>query len=236
MADQLASCSFCHHLPPALVADIIEERLLGGLGLGHDRAEPECGGKGLVDDGPLGACQQLAAQGGGSGDGVEPDLRSQSFDHPRDFDCVSNDFRERHGTGIDGIFRLDRILTDFDRSQRQAAQAVTKFRKPRPDLFFPARVRDRPVVGMPETGSQQDRQAGEVGASEAVTKISGGDQRVAGQDADAKTECIVILARFPRSIFGRGGFDLRDFETQVGVATVLEAFRSLADQTRPPCV
>ena len=81
---------------------------------------------------------------------------------------------------------------------------------------------------MPKTASQQDVQAGEIGAAQSVTKISGGDQRIACKHADAKAKDEIILGRLACTIFRCSGFDFRDFETQVSVATVSKAFRSAA--------
>ena len=87
---------------------------------------------------------------------------------------------------------------------------------------------------MPEPASQQDMQAGEIGTPESVTKISGGDQRIASQHADTKAKDEIILARLSCSILRCRGFDFRDFETQVGVATVSKAFRSANRKSRGP--
>jgi hypothetical protein len=108
----------------------------------------------------------------------------------------------------------------FNRRKGDAAQTVGQSLETTPGLFFVACVCDRSFVGASKTVSEQLREMREVATPKPMSEIAWRWKRFSREHADAESEDVIVPAGLCGAAFGVGGFNLYNFQAEIGVADV----------------
>jgi hypothetical protein len=117
----------------------------------------------------------------------------------------------------------------FNRRKGDAAQTVGQFLETTPGLFFKACVCDRSFVGASKTVSEQLREMREVACPKPMAEIAWRWERFSREHANAESEDVIIPAGLCGTAFGVGGFNLYNFQAEIGVTDVSEFRLGFAD-------